>query len=222
MTEAAPPPVSRPVPTAPPSPERFALPASEERVQQTVQGLESRGMHAIVVDTRAQASEAVLRLVPPGAEVMDATSQTLATLGIPEALADPERFHGIRAELSALRAQGDLRAMRKLGAAPDVVVGSVHAITESGQVVIASATGSQLAPYAYGAGQVIWVVGTQKIVTDLDEAFERIEQHTLPLESARAQRVYGMGSTIAKHLIVHREVQPGRITIVLVREALGF
>lgn len=103
----------------------------------------------------------------------------------------------------------------------DVVIGSVHAITEDGKAVIASASGSQLAPYVFGADQVIWVVGAQKIVPDLDAALDRIERHSLPLESQRLQEVYGMPSTIGKELIMHSE-RPGRIHVLLLEEAIGF
>lgn len=110
---------------------------------------------------------------------------------------------------------------RRNVASMDVVVGSVHAITDDGVVVIASASGSQHASYAFGASRVIWVVGAQKIVADLDEAFTRIKEHCLPLESARLQRVYGMPSAIVKELIIHGE-RPGRISLLLLEESIGF
>ncbi len=112
--------------------------------------------------------------------------------------------------------------MRKLGASPDVQVGSVHAITEQGEVMIASAVGSQLGPAAYGAGMVIWVVGTQKLVRTLEDGFHRIREYSFPLESERTQRAYGQASAINKVLIVNGEVHPGRITIVLIKQQLGF
>ena len=114
------------------------------------------------------------------------------------------------------------RELRKLGAAPDWAVGSVHAVTEDGKVAVASATGSQLPAYAYSSGNVIWVVGTNKIVKNLDEAFERVYKHTLPLEDARARKVYGFGSGVNKLLIFNRESVPGRITMILIKEKLGF
>ena len=112
--------------------------------------------------------------------------------------------------------------IRRLAAAPDVMLGSVHAVTESGTLVTASASGSQLGPYASGAGKVILIVGTQKIVSDLDEAFRRIEEYAFPLEDARAEAEYGIHSGVNKVLIVNRELTPGRITVVFVDEALGF
>jgi hypothetical protein len=112
--------------------------------------------------------------------------------------------------------------MQKLGATPEYVLGSVHALTETGVAVIASATGSQLGPYSAGASKVIWVVGSQKIVPTLEEGMKRIEEYTLPLENERAMKAYGMNSVIAKLLIVNREVTPGRITVVIVKENVGF
>ncbi len=95
-------------------------------------------------------------------------------------------------------------------------------MTQTGQVLIASNTGSQLSPYAYGARHVVWVVGTQKIVKDFAEGLQRINEYSLPLENERAQQAYGKGSNVSKILIVNKEVQPGRITIILVKEKLGF
>jgi len=214
-----------PTPTAPsvPSPDlRFATLASEDQIARTVAALEQNGIHAVVASSRAEAVQAVLDLIPPGAQVLDAPSQTLAALGLTETLADATRFHGVRAELMRLREAKDMDGLRKLAGVADVVVGSVHALTEKGQAVIASATGSQLAPYVYGAGRVIWVVGTQKIVPDLDMAFARIQNYTYPLENARALKAYGAPSFVAKLLVVNREFLPGRIHVVLLRENLGF
>ncbi|MCI4354187.1 MAG: lactate utilization protein [Thermoplasmata archaeon] len=216
---------AQPLPAVPAersAPLDFARLASHEQIRATVAALEQNGIHAIVAEDRADAVRTVLSLIPPDSEVLDATSQTLVALGLTEALADPARFQNLRPALGRLAQEKKPREQRKLGAAPDVIVGSVHAVTEQGQVVVASATGSQLGPYAYNAGRVIWVVGTQKIVPDLATAFQRVEEHSFPLENARAQKVYGMGSFLGKHLVVSREFQAGRITLVFVPENLGF
>jgi len=116
--------------------------------------------------------------------------------------------------------------MRKLGAGPDFALGSAHAVTETGSILFASLTGSQLPAYAYGAGSVIWVVSTKKIVKDLEEGFERIESHIVPLESVRARKAYGLPETFnsypSKVLVFNREIQPGRVKLVFVKEDLGF
>jgi hypothetical protein len=118
----------------------------------------------------------------------------------------------------------DAVEMRRLGAAPEWTIGSVHAVTEDGNIVIASNTGSQLPAYAYGAGHVVWVVGAQKVVKNLDEAMKRIYEYVLPLESERANKAYSMthGSFVSKMLIVNREVQSNRISMIIVKENLGF
>src|SRR5205814_82466 len=110
--------------------------------------------------------------------------------------------------------------IRRLSAAPDVMLGSVHAVTESGALLAASMSGSQLGPYASGAGRVILVVGTQKIVSDLEEGLRRINDYSFPLEDARAQAAYGIRSAVNKVLIINREIVPERFTVVLVDEAL--
>jgi hypothetical protein len=209
-------------PTEPIPKSRFSELATEEQIQRVIAALGANGITASVVRDRAEAVRTVLDLIPNRSEVLDGSSQTLVALGLNESLADPSRFRNIRAELLRLRQEKQDDAQRKLGAAPDVIVGSVHAITEKGQVVIASASGSQLGPYVYGAGKVIWVAGTQKIVPDLDTAFQRIEEYTLPLESARAQAAYGFSSFVGKLLVIQREHVPGRIHLVLIRENLGF
>jgi hypothetical protein len=114
------------------------------------------------------------------------------------------------------------REMQKMGATPEYMIGSVHAVTEAGRVIIASKTGSQLAGYAAAAEHVIWVVGTQKIVPTLEDGLRRLEEYTLPLEDARSLKVYGVNSSINKLLIVNREYKPGRTTMILVKENLGF
>jgi len=111
--------------------------------------------------------------------------------------------------------------MKAIGGQPDYALGSVHAVTRDGTLVIASASGSQLASYAWGAANVIFVIGAQKIVPTLEAAHERIYQHSFPLEDARAMAAYGQGSAVRKILEIHQEV-PGRIHVVLIRQAVGF
>jgi hypothetical protein len=118
------------------------------------------------------------------------------------------------------KTEGD--EIRHLGAARGVMLGSVHAVTEAGSLLTASMSGSQLGPYVSGAGRVILIVGTQKIVSDLEEGLHRIEEYAYPLEDARAQAAYGIRSAVNKVLVINREITPGRITVVLVDEVLGF
>ena len=204
-----------------PARQDFAQPASDKQIARTVAALEANGIHALVVDDRAAALEALLALLPAGAEVFTATSQTLEAIGAVAEINQSGRFDAVRPKLMKLDRQTQMRAMRKLAASPDYVVGSVHAITEQGQVLVASGGGSQLASYVYGAGHVLWVAGTQKIVAGIDEGLRRIDEHSLPLEDARMRQMRGVGSQVGKIMIFRRE-PAGRTTLILLREALGF
>jgi hypothetical protein len=210
-------------PVSPHSPNlQYAHVAADASLTAAVEALGRRGISATVVDTAAEAKDAVLRMLPPGAEVFTASSRTLDVVGLTEAINAPGRFDALRPKLFAMDRAKQATEMRKLAAAPDYVVGSVQAVTEQGEVLVASATGSQLGPYAAAAGHVIWVVGAQKIVPSLEEAFRRVEEYSYPLEDARARQVYGQPSLIGKLLVVEREIVPGRIHLIIVRESLGF
>jgi hypothetical protein len=203
--------------------EQFNAIAPQETIDRTIAALKANNIEAICVATGAEAKQKVLELVPEGAEVFTMTSVTLATIGVADAINESGKYDSVRKKLNGMDRAKDGRAMRKLGAAPDYVLGSVHAVTESGEVIIASNTGSQLPAYAYGGGKVIWVVGTQKIVRDRAQGLERIYGYALPLESERAKKAYGAsGSEVKKLLVIHKEGQPGRITLIFVNEAIGF
>jgi L-lactate utilization protein LutC len=180
------------------------------------------GIHAIVVENGAAARQKVAELLPAGAEAFVSSSTTLNVLGITEDVDQSGRYDSVRAKLSKLDRKTQGREMIKLGATPEYVLGSVHALTETGSAIIASASGSQLGPYVAGAAKVIWVVGSQKIVPNLEEGFKRVEEYSLALENIRAMKAYGMNSSINKLLVVNREIIPGRITVVIVKENVGF
>ena len=147
---------------------------------------------------------------------------SLDVSGITDELERSGRYRPVRAEIAGMdrKTQGD--EIRRRTSAPDVMLGSVHAVTETGSLLTASMGGSQLGPYVSGAGRVILVVGTQKIVSDLEEGLRRINEYAFPLEDARAQAAYGIHSAVNKVLIINREIVPDRITVVLVDEVLGF
>lgn len=195
--------------------------ATKKSVEKTIVALKTNGIEAVFVENGEAAKAKALSLIPVGAEVMNITSVTLDTIGLPKELGEPGKFNFVRAKLMDKNVQP--REKKRLGAAPEWAVGSVHAVTENGEVMIASNTGSQLPAYAYGADHVIWVVGTQKIVKNLDDGRKRIYEYVLPLESERAKKAYGVvGSAVSKMLIVDKEIAPGRITIIFVGEVLGF
>lgn len=197
--------------------------APEAQLTNTVAALQKNGFDVTVVANGAEAKATVLELLPQGDDVMTMTSVTLDKTGIADEINTSGKYTSVRQKLSSLDRNTQSREMQQIGAAPKNTVGSVHAITEDGVVVIASNTGSQLPAYAYGSDQVIWVVGTQKLVKTLDDAMKRIYEYVLPLESKRAQEAYGApGSNVSKLLVVHKEVKPHRIHIILVKESLGF
>ncbi len=202
--------------------QEFTRLASEEQITRTVQALEARGIRTMVVETGEEARTRVLDLIPDGAEVYNSPSCTLEVIGLEADILQATRFESVQARLRALDHATQYHEMMRLIASPDVLVGSVQAITEAGQILLASSSGSQLSPAAAGAGKIIWVVGTHKLVRTLEEGQRRIQEYCLPLEDRRTHQVYGQGSAINKLLIVQGEHVPGRITIILVKQPLGF
>jgi hypothetical protein len=200
--------------------ETFAQPVSADRLDRAAAGLRGRGYTVHIVQNPDEARRLVLDLLPPEQGVLTATSETLRISGLAAAIDESPGIRSVRRQLA--ESGDDFPTQVKIGAAPDVVVGSVHAITEDGTMVAASASGSQLASYAAGALTAIWVVGAQKIVSDLDAALRRVRTYSLPREWDRAYEVYGQPSFIGKILILEREAFPNRGTVVLVREAIGF
>lgn len=200
--------------------QKYAVLATDPQIDRTLKALEAHGIHALLAQNGAEAKKLVFENIPAGAEVFTANSRTLDTLGIPPEV--DQRYNSVRVKLASMNNQTQMRDMVKLGATPEYMVGSVHAVTEDGTVVIASNTGSQLAGYVASAAHVVWVVGVQKIVPNLDEAIKRIYEYTLPLEDERVLQAYGINSNVSKLLIVHKEVMPGRTTMILVKENLGF
>ena len=201
--------------------DRFTALPDEHTLAGTVVALEEHGFSVEVVDDLDAARQAVLARIPHGASVMTNTSMTLTQAGIDDAINDGGSYDSARNKMAKLDFATQLLQMKEIGGQPDYALGSVHAITGDGTLVIASASGSQLASYAWGAANVIFVVGAQKLVPTLEAARERIYQHSLVLEDARAVAAYGQHSYVGKIMEIHQEL-PGRIHIVLVREPAGF
>jgi acyl-CoA hydrolase len=203
------------------TPDRFTELPDEHALQATVTALEEHGFSVEVVDDLDAAREAVLARIPQGSSVMTNTSVTLAETGIADAINDGGPYESARNSMLALDFATQAQQMKAIGGQPDYALGSVHAVTRDGILVIASASGSQLASYAWGAANVIFVVGAQKLVPDLEAAHQRIYQHSLKLEDARAMAVYGQHSSVGKILEIRQEL-PGRIHVALIREVVGF
>lgn len=200
----------------------FAEPAPARRLEQAAAALTVHGFTVEILDDAAAARARVQELIPEGARVFTGASETLRLTGIDADINAGGRYQALRPRLLAMdrATQGD--DIRRLAATPDVILGSVQAVTETGSLVIASGSGSQLPGYAGGAARAIWIVGAQKVVPDLDTALRRVEDHCLPLETARTQKAHGWPSVINRLLILNAEFQPQRGTVLLLRETIGF
>jgi hypothetical protein len=200
----------------------FATAARSDQLDRAATALAANGFTVEVLDDAAAARVRVRELLPEGAAVYTSASETLRLSGIEDDINSSGRYDPIKPRLLTLdrATQGD--EIRRLAATPDVVVGSVAAVTETGSLVAASASGSQLPSYGGGAGRILWVVGAQKVVADFAAALRRIEAYAYPLEDARARAAYGRPSAINKLLVVNAEPFPGRSIVLLLRQAIGF
>ncbi len=199
--------------------------ASAETIAKTTDALTANHFSSVVVATRAEALEKIKELIPAGASIMNGSSTTLAEIGLVDYL--KEGTHGWDNLHEPIVAESDPEKqipLRQQAVHAQYYLGSAHAVTEDGELVITSNTGSQLPHLVYTSENIILVVGTHKIVPDLNAAFARINEHVVPLEDKRMQEVYGFGTTYAKTLILHKEnTAVGRtVTVIFVNEALGF
>jgi hypothetical protein len=202
--------------------EEFGRLVSAARIDAAASALEEHGITTRVVDTGEEARQVVRTLIPGGADVYNNTSQTLEAIGVAEDVESSGRYQPLRLRLYQMDREMQAREMRQLSASPDYVVGSVHAVTEDGSLLVASASGSQLGPLVSGAARVILVIGGQKVVPDLQSGLRRLYEYSFPLEDQRARLAYGVPSGVNNILIVNKVLVPGRVTAILVREQLGF
>jgi hypothetical protein len=206
----------------PPAPNlEFARPASAERLKRAVAALNAHGFVTEIVDDRDTARRRVLEAIPQGAEVHSALSETMRELGLTADIDESGRYDSVRSRLMRLDRTTQHREMRKLAAAPDYIIGSANAITEEGEILVSSGTGSQLGPYASTAGQVLVVVGHQKVVRDVAEGMRRIKEYCLPMEFERMKSIGRAGTVLAKTLILHMEMR-GRVRVIVVRDTIGY
>jgi L-lactate utilization protein LutC len=199
----------------------FESPATEMTLEQVAEKIRERNIEVVIVNNGEEARRIVLERIPTGAEVHAGKSKTLKDAGIFDALQEPDKYDWLRTKFMKMDRKTQGREIRKLIAAPDYMLGSVNAITEDGILVMASATASQIGPYANTAGKVILVVGSQKIVPDLETAFKRIREHVQPWEEAQLRAAANIGTYVGKILIIEREWIKERMTVILVREPIG-
>ena len=200
----------------------FSRLSSVERLNSVAQALNRNGFQAHSVETGGEARQIVASVLPEGAEVFNNTSRTLESIGVADDIERLGPYEPLRLRLFGMDREMQAREMRVLAAAPDYVVGSAHAVTEEGSLLIASASGSQLGPIVSGAAHVILVIGGQKVVADLEAGIRRIYEYSLPLEDLRAREAYGLPSGVNNILIMNKVVAPDRVTAILVHEVLGF
>jgi len=199
----------------------YTTPASETTLEQVARRIRERNIEVLIVNNGEEARQVVLERLPKGAEVHSGKSKTLQDSGIFDAIQDPDQYNALRHQFLKMDRKTQGREIRKLIAAPDFMLGSVQAITEDGILVVASATASQIGPYANTAGKVILVAGSQKIVPDIDTAFRRIREYVLPWEEAQVRKAVNMGTFVGKILIIEREWISDRMTLILVKEPIG-
>lgn len=197
--------------------------APDLTIKKTIAALKENGIEAFVVEDKIKAKEKALAMIPQDAEVMDMTSVTLQELGLLDVINSSKTFDVVKNKLAKMNRKTQHLEMQKHGAAPEWAIGSVHAVTQDGKVIIASNTGSQLPAYAYGSSHVLWIIGAQKLVKDVEEGLKRIYEYVLPQEAERARKAYGSpGSNVSKLLIINKEVHPKRIKMIIVKEPLGY
>jgi acyl-CoA hydrolase len=200
----------------------FADPAPAQTLERAAAALTEHGFTVEVLDDTAAARTRIKELIPEGASVFTGASETLQLSGIEADINTSGRYQAIKPQVLAMDRVAHADDRRRLLASPDVALGSVAALTETGSLVVASGSGSQLPGYAGGAARAIWIVGAQKVVPDLTTALRRVEEHCLPLESARTMAAYGYPSAVNRLLILNAEPYPDRGTVLLLREAVGF
>jgi L-lactate utilization protein LutB len=192
-------------------------------IQKTVATIEARNIRVILVDTAKDALQTVVDLIPEGGEVMNGFSTTLVEIGYDQVLEEnPKGWRNYHAVITAENDTEKRHALRRKSVAADYFLSGVQAIAESGEVVGCDKTGSRTGAWPHAAANLILVSGANKIVSTLDDALRRCQEYALPLEEQRAQHVYGTGSYIGKYVILDREDTDGRVTLVLIREPLGY
>ena len=199
--------------------------ADEQRIKKTVEGLKKRNITPFVVNTGKEAHDKVVELIPKGLSVMNGSSRTLEQIGFIEHLKSGD--HGWDNEHETILTEKDptkQAELRKQALLADYYLGSVHALTEEGEFIVASNTGSQLPHIVFSSENLIFVVGTQKIVASLNEALERLEKYVVPLEDENMKQKYGVNTQVNKIVIFKNEnpVMGRKVFMILVKEKLGF
>ena len=201
---------------------RDRLQVDEAAIQRTVEGLKSRNVDAVVAENGDQARELLIGMIPAGAEVFKSTSETLDSIGYSDFIRETDRYKNLYMEIAAEPDRDRQRELRRLASVAEYYVGSVHAIAETGEVIVASGSGSQLGAYVFGAKYVIWVAGVQKICPTLEDALARVKGFSVERHHQWAVSQGRPAAPLGKLTIFENEQNPDRIKMVLIKESLGW
>ncbi len=195
--------------------------ATDQSLEKTKTSLEANGFKVLIAKDKKEVRELVLSLIPEGSSIMDNTSKTLEAIGIKDIIQNSGKYNSIHKKVLSMYREIEGKRIKELRSVMDFVIGSFHAVTEDGHIMMASGSGSQIPGYAYGASNVIFIAGTHKIVKDIESGMKRIYQHSQPLENERMLELHGVPSNPRRILIINSESAP-RTTVIFVKEALGF
>ena len=192
-------------------------------VKKTAREIEKRGIHVIISPDCEDALEQLKKIIPAGAEVMSGSSTTLIEIGYEEyILAGTSEWNIVHERISQENDDSKRAELRRKSVAADYFISGANAIAQSGEIVACDASGSRTGAWPFAAGHLILVVGINKIVPTLNDALERVREYAYRLENVRAQKVYGTPSILGKCVILAHEKNAGRITLILIKEALGY
>lgn len=205
------------------STEEWVKMPDEKTLMETAKNIRSRGFQVIVVEDRENALKKIVDLIPAGVEVMNGSSTTLIEIGFSDYMKSGKHQWKSLHEAILKEADAQKRAeLRRKSVTADYFLGSVNAISKTGELVACDASGSRVGAYPFAAKNLILVAGIQKIVPNLEKAIERVKAYVYPLEDARAKKMYGTGTSMGKWVIIDHENIPNRTTLILVKEKLGF
>lgn len=195
----------------------------EKAIKEVVEAVRSRGVNVMLVNGRSEALAKIKELIPENAEVMNGSSTTLDQIGFTDYLKSGKHgWKNLHVEILREKDGAKQADLRRKSVSSEYFLGSVNAISKTGELVACDASGSRVSAYPFAAKNLILVAGAQKITSSLDEAIKRIREYVFPLEDERAKKVYGMGSATGKWVVIEREIFPNRTTLILVKEKLGF
>ncbi len=211
-------------PVVHPNADKWSSLPSEVVLQRTIESLKARGVDAHLVFSKEDALKLILKLIPDGAEISSGASASLDEVGLLHLLkSGSHHWKNLKDQIAAEKDPVQRRALQVKATMAEFFLGSVHAVAETGEIVVASASGSQIPAYSYNSKNVIWVVGAQKIVPNLEQAIQRVREYSLPMESASMRKLGYPGSMIGKMLIFEKESSssPRKLTMILVNEKVG-